>query len=60
MSPAASGSAARLFNAFGAGGVPAAYLVDRRGRIRHVDDDGDDSDAVYRSELDALLAEGVR
>jgi peroxiredoxin len=47
----------RAFEAFGAEGVPATYLIDRRGRIRHAHDDGDDSDAVYRAELDALLAE---
>jgi thiol-disulfide isomerase/thioredoxin len=47
----------RAFEAFGADGVPATYLIDRRGRIRHAHDDGDDSDAVYRAELDALLAE---
>ena len=51
---------ARVFGAFGAEGVPATYLIDRRGRIRHVHDEGDDSHAVYRAELDALLAEDVR
>lgn len=51
---------ARVFGAFGAEGVPATYLIDRRGRIRHVHDEGDDSDALYRAELEALLAEGVR
>jgi peroxiredoxin len=47
----------RAFEAFGAEGVPATYLIDRRGRIRHAHDDGDDSHVVYRAELDALLAE---
>jgi len=47
----------RAFEAFGAEGVAATYLIDRRGRIRHAHDDGDDSQAVYRAELDALLAE---
>jgi peroxiredoxin len=49
---------ARVFAAFGAEAVPATYLIDRRGRIRHVHDEGDDDAAVYRAELDALLAEG--
>lgn len=50
----------RAFEAFGAEAVPATYLIDRRGRIRHVHDEGDDSDALYRAELDALLVESPR
>jgi peroxiredoxin len=48
---------ARVFGAFGAEAVPATYLIDRRGRIRHTHDEGDDSATLYRAELEALLAE---
>jgi peroxiredoxin len=55
-------SRARAFEAFEATGVPVGFLIDRRGIIRHLHegDDGDDSEAAYRAELDALLAEPVR
>jgi peroxiredoxin len=49
---------ARLFGALGGEGVPTTYLIDRRGRIRHVHDDGDEGSVNYRAELDELLAEG--
>jgi thiol-disulfide isomerase/thioredoxin len=49
---------ARVFEAFGAAGVPSSYLVDRQGRIRHVHRGFTaETIATYRAQLDALLAE---
>ncbi|HKE85282.1 MAG TPA: TlpA disulfide reductase family protein [Vicinamibacterales bacterium] len=52
---------ARAFAAFGASGVPASFLIDRRGVIRHSHEgDTDVSPREYREEIDALLAESPR
>jgi thiol-disulfide isomerase/thioredoxin len=49
---------ARVLKAFGAAGVPTAYLIDRNGRIRHTYEGyTEDTILEYRRHLDALLAE---
>lgn len=49
---------ARVAAAFGAVGIPTAYLIDRRGRIRFSHEGLTTSDdAVYRRRIDELLAE---
>jgi len=52
---------ARAFAAFGASGVPASFLIDRRGVVRHSHEgETDVSAGEYRAEIDALLAESTR
>ena len=49
---------ARVAAAFGATGIPTAYLIDRRGRIRFSHEGlATSDDAVYRRHIDELLAE---
>jgi peroxiredoxin len=48
----------RVAEAFGAVGIPTAYLIDRRGRIRFSHEGlATSDDAVYRRQIDELLAE---
>lgn len=49
---------AKVLKAFGAPGVPYSYVIDRHGTIRFSHEGYDDTtEASYRRELDALLAE---
>lgn len=49
---------ARVAEAFGASGIPTAYLIDRRGRVRFSHEGlAASDDALYRRQIDALLAE---
>jgi cytochrome c biogenesis protein CcmG, thiol:disulfide interchange protein DsbE len=48
----------RAWDAFLASGVPTSYVIDRSGVIRHTYEGFDkDTDAAYRREIAALLAE---
>ena len=52
---------AKVLKAFGATGVPYSYVIDRRGTIRFSHEGYDETtEASYRRELDALLAEQPR
>jgi peroxiredoxin len=52
---------AKVLKAFGAPGVPTSYIIDRRGIIRFSHEGYDETtEASYRRELDALLAEQLR
>jgi thiol-disulfide isomerase/thioredoxin len=52
---------ARLFEAFGAAGIPSTYLIDRQGTVRYRHSGYTaGTEALYRQQLDLLVAEPAR